>query len=625
MASKEEQADRSRVEPKTLSEMKPKSVGFPNNIASSDAGAPQAMQTPSKEVQASVEVDDPKVSQEEKSTTDATTHPEDVDLNDDDGGDEGGQAGMGMAKKKRKSKRPKSKRGLNAPSGFEEYYVDTPVTPAEFEEEKKIYDSSYKFTQRIETAIQRYVAKRRMDNETKKLFDKYLIHGGIEGGPKMFGGLDPQAVKTMTAVEIAELAATHYVDSDKVDTFEANHVVDFEGCLKSFLSGELPDMWELKSEEQIKKLIGIIRNFLNYLLHHDVCPEYKDQINAARSLCDKAVKELWNVTLMSSLLLGDFNMACSEIFGGTYQGMHTANRSWMENSDLETSIGISPERARHAFKIGMAANANDEVFHKYRQQLSAKECKLISTEGTNFEISEIIPPSQTALGLYAQQQAAGLNTLGKIRANTWFNPREADEDLTEDEEAHLKEHPPETKAYEFWLEEDILRKCEVGMKFTATVRQTSFGLMYFDTVSSVLCSFYQAIPNELMDDWREIEKEWLPMRQTNVAKDDEGQDDDVVANGEQRAAQSDVKTRTDKNEFSNSVGPISREHAPQNELEEATANINLGSASNASMQTAETNFGVEVHKAGEELTEVAGNSDTVLQKTFDVKRIEEIE
>lgn len=67
------------------------------------------------------------------------------------------QAGVG-SKKKTKKKKPKSKRGLvmphlsrasyiltqerraqNNPTGFEEYYVDTPVTPAEYEEEKGMY------------------------------------------------------------------------------------------------------------------------------------------------------------------------------------------------------------------------------------------------------------------------------------------------------------------------------------------------------------------------------------------------------------------------------------------------------------------------------------------------------
>lgn len=51
----------------------------------------------------------------------------------------------------------------------------------------------------------------------------------------MFGGLDAETLKTSTAAEIAELAATHYVDPDKVDSLNSTHVVDFERCLRSFL------------------------------------------------------------------------------------------------------------------------------------------------------------------------------------------------------------------------------------------------------------------------------------------------------------------------------------------------------------------------------------------------------
>lgn len=51
----------------------------------------------------------------------------------------------------------------------------------------------------------------------------------------MFGGLDAENLKTKSAAEIAEIAATHYVDPDKVDAFDSTHIVDFEGCLASFL------------------------------------------------------------------------------------------------------------------------------------------------------------------------------------------------------------------------------------------------------------------------------------------------------------------------------------------------------------------------------------------------------
>ena len=49
------------------------------------------------------------------------------------------------------------------------------------------------------------------------------------------GGLDAETLGTKNAAEIAELTATHYVGSDKADAFDATYVVDFEGCLRSFL------------------------------------------------------------------------------------------------------------------------------------------------------------------------------------------------------------------------------------------------------------------------------------------------------------------------------------------------------------------------------------------------------
>jgi hypothetical protein len=262
----------------------------------------------------------------------------------------------------------------------------------------------------------------------------------------------------------------------------------------------------------VKYNVNIIRNFLNYLLHHDVCPEYKDQINAARAICDKAQTELWSVAELLPLLPGDFNMACSVIFGGMYQGLYAEKQQWMEGLDLEFNAGMSPEQARKTFKMALAANANDGMFDKYRKQLEEKACKVMSTEETGLEVTEILLPHQEARALYAQRQCAGLKTIGKMKARTWLPPVTEDEDLTEEEEAALAGTTPVIKDYEFWIEEDLLHKCFVGMKFEAKVTHLSFGVSYFDAIAGVHCSFYQMLPNKLMEGWRQPEKEWLPYK-----------------------------------------------------------------------------------------------------------------
>lgn len=49
------------------------------------------------------------------------------------------------------------------------------------------------------------------------------------------GGLDAQSLETKNAKEIAQMTATHFVDTDKQDSSSPDFVVDFDGCLKAFL------------------------------------------------------------------------------------------------------------------------------------------------------------------------------------------------------------------------------------------------------------------------------------------------------------------------------------------------------------------------------------------------------
>ena len=101
-----------------------------------------------------------------------------------------------------------------------------------------ILHRSRTFSERIETAIQRYKAKRNFDSERKDIFDKYMSFGGIDTGPKMFsGGLDANMLDEHSAQEIKDITATDFVGSDKADIGRdsSTWVVDFEGVIKGFL------------------------------------------------------------------------------------------------------------------------------------------------------------------------------------------------------------------------------------------------------------------------------------------------------------------------------------------------------------------------------------------------------
>lgn len=119
-------------------------------------------------------------------------------------------------------------------TGFEEYYADAPVTPAEFQEEQEIYASDIDFPNRIEIAIQRYQARRKFKQEHQQLFEAWMHFGGIETGPRQFTGkITPEDLEGKDAFEKARILATHFVGDDKDD--DSKWAVDFVAVAKGFL------------------------------------------------------------------------------------------------------------------------------------------------------------------------------------------------------------------------------------------------------------------------------------------------------------------------------------------------------------------------------------------------------
>ncbi len=265
-------------------------------------------------------------------------------------------------------------------------------------------------------------------------------------------------------------------------------------------SCRLPQVFELGSEEKIKLCTSTIYNFLNYLVHHDVCPEYQDDIQAARAVCLQAEKELWYIARANAMLPGNFNQACSTIYGGIYRDTYIGDQEWA--CDLDGYKGMSPQLARKTFKIGFTANASDEMYERYKSQSLSRSIGMTSVVDTGLEVTGLVLADRKALKLYDHPEAAGLRALGKMKARTWYHPGDPDDDRTEEEE-QAGPVPREVKEYEFWVEDELLQRCFVGMKLETTVRHLSFGLDFFDNIAGVYCSFYRILPNEMMIGWKE--------------------------------------------------------------------------------------------------------------------------
>lgn len=200
------------------------------------------------------------------------------------------------------------------------------------------------------------------------------------------------------------------------------------------------------------------------------------------------------------MLPGKFNEACSTIYGGTYKNAYIGDQDWAQG--LEGYKGMDQKLARQTFKFGFLANSSAEMFERYKSQANTRSISITSAVDTGLEVTELVLADRQALKIYDQQAATQLRAVGKLKARTWFHPGDPDEDLTEEEE-QAGATTREVRDYEFWVEDELLQRCFVGMKFEATVRHLSFGLDFFDRVGGVYCSFYRILPNELMIGWRE--------------------------------------------------------------------------------------------------------------------------
>ena len=310
-----------------------------------------------------------------------------------------------------------------------------------------------------------------------------------------------------------------------------------DGRLNS--SSRVPWVYDLSGvdrEQQVKSKTNVVRNFLNYLLHHNVCPEYKSQIDAAKAICDLTDKELPMVMQTQASFPGDFQTACSEIFGGSFHGTSGQNVGWA--SDVEGSAGISAELAKQTFRIGMATHVSDEITSTYMEQSTALSISTTKVYNAALEVTKVIRASDEVKNFYKYHSAAkGLKPLGRIVGKTWIPPYQLPKDLTEEERAAEAVSAPVVDTHSFLVEDYVLETCFVGMKFDVTVREMSFGLKFFDTVHGVYCSFYALLPNELMLGWRVPEAEHLPYRATKVAAtaledDPEGANNDMEDNAD---------------------------------------------------------------------------------------------
>ncbi|RPA86762.1 hypothetical protein BJ508DRAFT_119856 [Ascobolus immersus RN42] len=404
----------------------------------------------------------------------ANNTSQDVEGDGDDAPGEYQGVGIGQAPKKKKKR--KSKKGKSKPSGFEEFFVEPPLTKEQYEEDLAIYSPEKPFTERIEQCIQRYRARRRFDHFRTQVFTNYLVLGGISSGQKMFsGGIDIKEGED-DAEAIAKQVATDFVidkiklsqgSSDRQDEDGEIWDVDFVTVVKAFLSNKVPFVLSIRRLDDLETCCKVVQNFLNYIIFHNVAPEYIDNVKEAIEVAKLAEKELPMCLDFGRKVPGDFNTACSAYFGGWYEGM-LENRSEDWADLVLPKVGYTTNEAAGIVKTCLDAHGTTE------EKAAGLNAKRISHEHCGFEIVGIdIPPIGTP---------GGLKALGKLRLKVWHDPEEPAWETLLDE-------------VEIYLEKQILHYAFLGMKLECTIHTLDTGMHYWDELTFCGASFFT-----LMDD-----------------------------------------------------------------------------------------------------------------------------
>ncbi|KAK7981370.1 argonaute siRNA chaperone complex subunit Arb1 [Apiospora saccharicola] len=428
--------------------------------------------------------------------------------------------------KPKKKKKPRKKTGKKRRhiTGFEENFCDPPVTPAEASEEKQLYAPQIPFAERIEECIQRYRQKRKVHQRNAHIFDRYFFFGGIQSGPRQFGGMDADAIREATTDEIRQMTATDFIQSGASGAKyyhpkdAEDWVVDFEGVVKGFLSRYIPEcMTQVDPETDAREAGRLISNFLNYVLHHDVCPEYTANIKAAQAICEIAPDELRDTYDLYASLPDSFNTAARFLFcdGGilkTYEPEKPASETAKDKNASEWSgydMRYNPEELdAHLqlaiFRFNLMDKIKDETLKQTIIETEPREMRVVNTKTQAYKVISTHRPGK-AVKTYNEEMLKKQDLGGKIKPTgmVMLRPTLIDHawsNLPRPEEFDESDHPTER----FILDDDLLPKLKAGMKMELVVCELNIGgFRFIKECKEVRTSFDTLLPQSLMLNWKE--------------------------------------------------------------------------------------------------------------------------
>lgn len=340
---------------------------------------------------------------------------------------------------------------------------------------------------RIHSCIRRFRSRRRLQGRLPHYFNEYLFLGGIDAS-KSYTKFENDDYGGLTSQDCNESAATgleHKNFSTAYGRFyntdDKNWTVDFAGIAAGFFSVSLERLTSLE-QDHVEDVIGLIENFLRYTLHHNVCPEYNEDINQALRHCHSARSEWPALLQLREYLPGPFNTRAAGLFSPVIMGAGVSE----SNAQLDESSAKS--RFRSACALLGEVNALDAVCHE-------KTPELVREGVCNLEVTKIEPPDPEIEQQLERLTVDGVHLEESTLGKAFFKPAAIDDGW---ENAAPPAWLEKVGNIQLYFEGYILANMKPGTKMTITVAELDVGIWFARTISNIVPTFHTFLPQELM-------------------------------------------------------------------------------------------------------------------------------
>ncbi|KAL2204717.1 hypothetical protein CC79DRAFT_1370529 [Sarocladium strictum] len=446
-------------------------------------------------------------------------------------------------KKKRGMGKTAASRGPTAMAasrgtGFEEYFADPPMTPAEALDEKvNVYAPDLPVHERIQSCIQRFRARRRLTTQQAHFFNEYLLLGGVDSNPNAFSGIDQRELKNLTPAERRDATAIDglHLGEDETGKFyngdENSWSVDFTSVVKGFLSVSVIPLTGLESTP-MEICIAVVETFLRYVLQHDVCPEHEDDLHNALGVCQKAREEWPRIKMLQALMPGRLNDAAAELF--QFREAEDFARIDIPDGEEVDEMGENGEVASAravVFTAFALLETDGAIFHRLSDAWRARIMTLQHIDCA-IQLKSLERASRHITNRFARlriNETRSIPAIGKaIFTRTtikdgWDMPDLGDKAPSIPEEVTL------------YFDDRIMKNLVLGMKMTATLVYIPEAVVYFlKKTGPLLPSFYRFLPQELMKRYKEPREMDRPAPSIHDREQEEAkaEDDAVPAEAE---------------------------------------------------------------------------------------------